>query len=54
MRSLYAPARLTAKDRPNLIEAAEKIDAVAAPRALIALDAAPGSPRAEAAAAGPR
>ena len=51
MRSLYAPARLTAKDRPNLIDAAEKIDAVAAPRALIALDAAPGSPRAEAAAA---
>jgi hypothetical protein len=51
MRSLYAPARLTAKDRPNLIDAAEKIDAVAAPRALIALDAAPGSLRAEAAAA---
>ena len=51
MRSLYAPARLTAKDRPNLIDAAEKIDTVAAPRALIALDAAPGSPRAQAAAA---
>jgi hypothetical protein len=51
MRSLYAPARLTAKDRPNLIGATERIDAVAAPRALIALDAAPGSPRAQAAAA---
>ena len=51
MRSVYAPARLTAKDRPNLIDAAEKIDTVATPRALIALDAAPGSPRAQAAAA---
>ncbi len=51
LRSVYAPARLTAKDRPNLIDAAERIDTVAAPRALIALDAAPGSPRALAAAA---
>jgi hypothetical protein len=51
MRSVYAPARLTAKDRPNLIDAAEKIDTVATPRALIALDAAPGSPRAQSAAA---
>ena len=51
MRSLYAPALLTAKDRPNLIDAPERIDTVAAPRALVALDAAPGSPRAQAAAA---
>ena len=51
LRSVYAPARLTAKDRPNLIDAAERIDTVAAPRALIALDAAPGSSRAQAAAA---
>ena len=51
MRSIYAPVRLTAKDRPNLIDATEGVDTVAAPRALIALDAAPGSPRAEAAAA---
>jgi len=51
MRSIYAPARLTAKERPNLIDAAEKIDTVATPRALIALDAAPGSPRAQTAAA---
>jgi len=51
MRSSYAPVRLTAKDRPNLIDATEGVDTVAAPRALIALDAAPGSPRAEAAAA---
>jgi TRAP-type uncharacterized transport system substrate-binding protein len=50
MQSIYAPARLTAKDRPNLIDAAGKVETVATPRALIALDAAPGSPRAEAAA----
>jgi TRAP-type uncharacterized transport system substrate-binding protein len=51
MRSIYAPARLTAKDRPNLIDDAQRIDTVAAPRALIALDAAPGSARAQSAAA---
>lgn len=51
MRAVYAPARLTAKDRPNLIDATEKVDTVAAPRALLALDAAPGSRRAQAAAA---
>jgi TRAP-type uncharacterized transport system substrate-binding protein len=50
LRSVYAPARLTAKDRPNLIDAGERIDTVATPRALIAVDAAPGSPRAQAAA----
>ncbi len=51
LRSLYAPARLTAKDRPNLIGADEKIDTPGAPMALIALDAAPSSPRADQAAA---
>ena len=51
MRSVYAPARLTAKDRPNLIDSAERTDTVAALRALIALDAAPGSSRAQSAAA---
>ncbi len=51
LRSLYAPARLTAKDRPNLIGADEKIDTLGAPMALIALDAAPSSPRADQAAA---
>jgi TRAP-type uncharacterized transport system substrate-binding protein len=51
MRAVYAPARLTAKDRPNLIDPAERIDTVAALRALIALDAAPGSSRAQSAAA---
>ena len=51
LRTDYAPVRLTAKDRPNLIGEGERIDTVAAPRALIALDAAPGSLRAQAAAA---
>jgi TRAP-type uncharacterized transport system substrate-binding protein len=51
MRATYAPARLTAKERPNLIDGAERVDTVAAPRALIALDAAPGSSRAQSAAA---
>jgi TRAP-type uncharacterized transport system substrate-binding protein len=51
LRSLYAPARLTAKDRPNLIGADEKVDTLGAPIALVALDAAPTSPRAEQSAA---
>jgi len=44
--AVYAPARLTAKDLPNLIGADEKVDTLAAPLALIALDAPPSSPRA--------
>ena len=51
LRAVYAPARLTAKDRPNLIGAAETLDTIATPRALVAIDAPPGSPRAENAAA---
>jgi TRAP-type uncharacterized transport system substrate-binding protein len=47
LQALYAPERLTAKDRPNLVGASEKVDTLAAPRALIALDAAPSSPRAD-------
>ena len=47
LRALYAPARLTAKDRPNLIGAEERVDTLGAPMALIALDAAPSSARAE-------
>jgi hypothetical protein len=46
LRGGYAPARLTSKDRPNLIRADEKVDAVAASMALIAIDAGQGSPRA--------
>ena len=44
LRGAYAPARLTAQDRPNLIGADEKVDAVAAPMALIAINAPAGSP----------
>ncbi len=51
LRPLYAPARLTAKDRPNLIGANEKVDTLGAPMALVALDAASTSPRAERSAA---
>ena len=47
LRALYVPARLTAKDRPNLIRAEEGVDTLGAPVALIALDAAPSSARAE-------
>jgi TRAP-type uncharacterized transport system substrate-binding protein len=47
LQALYAPARLTAKDRPNLVGGEAKIDTLAAPRALIALDAAPSSARAD-------
>jgi hypothetical protein len=46
LRGVYAPARLTAQDRPNLIGANEKVDVVAAPMALIAINAPPSSPRA--------
>jgi len=45
LRGGYAPARLTSKDRPNLIRADEKVDSVAASMALIAIDAGQGSPR---------
>jgi TRAP-type uncharacterized transport system substrate-binding protein len=47
LQALYEPVRLTAKDQPNLIGADEKIETLSAPRALIAVDAAPSSPRAE-------
>ena len=46
LRGAYAPARLTAQDRPNLIGPDEKVDAVATPMALIAINAPAGSPRA--------
>jgi TRAP-type uncharacterized transport system substrate-binding protein len=46
LRGVYAPARVTAKDRPNLIGADEKIDTVAAPMALLAIDAPKDSARA--------
>jgi hypothetical protein len=49
LESVYAPARVASADRPNLVPAKDTVETVAEPLALIALDAPPGSPRAEAA-----
>jgi TRAP-type uncharacterized transport system substrate-binding protein len=46
LAGLYAPARLTNKERPNLIGANDKIDTLATPMALIAIDAAANTVRA--------
>ncbi|MGA2044848.1 MAG: TAXI family TRAP transporter solute-binding subunit [Roseiarcus sp.] len=46
LRALYAPMRLTARDQGNLIDANEKVDTIGVPMALLAIDAAPDSPRA--------
>jgi NMT1-like family len=48
LEQVYAPARVAATERPNLIAANDSVETVAEPLALIALDAAPGTPRAEA------
>jgi TRAP-type uncharacterized transport system substrate-binding protein len=45
LRALYAPARLTAKDLPNLVGADEKVDTLGAPLALVAIDSPASSPR---------
>ena len=47
MKPLYEPARVTFADRPRLVAASERVDTVGVPMALFALDAAPGSPRAD-------
>ena len=39
--------RLMSRDQPNLIGADEKIDTIGVPTALVAIDAAPNSPRAD-------
>ena len=44
----YAPARVAASDRPNLVAANDSVETVAEPMALVALDAPAGSPRADA------
>ncbi len=49
LEQVYAPTRVAAADRPNLIAANDSVETVAAPMALVALDAPAGSPRAEAA-----
>ena len=46
--AVYAPARVTASDRPNLVRATEAVETVAEPMALVALDAPPDSQRADA------
>ena len=48
LEPVYAPARVSAADRPNLVGATEPVETVGEPMALIALDAPPGSPRADA------
>jgi hypothetical protein len=47
LEPVYAPAHVTAADRPNLVSPADPVETVGEPMALIALDAAPGSPRAD-------
>lgn len=46
LQTLYAPMRLTAHDQANLIGADERVDTIGVPTALLAIDAAPDSPRA--------
>jgi hypothetical protein len=48
LEQVYAPARIVAADRPNLIAANDTVETVAEPLALIALDAPAGSQRADA------
>lgn len=43
----YAPARVVSSDRPNLVAANDSVETVATPMALVAVDAAPGTPRAD-------
>jgi hypothetical protein len=47
LEPVYAPAHVTAGERPNLVGATAPVETVGEPMALVALDAAPGSPRAE-------
>jgi TRAP-type uncharacterized transport system substrate-binding protein len=47
LEPVYAPAHVTAADRPNLVSPANPVETVGEPMALIALDAAAGSPRAD-------
>jgi TRAP-type uncharacterized transport system substrate-binding protein len=49
LESIYAPARVASADRPNLVAANDSVETVGEPLALIALDAATGSQRADAA-----
>jgi hypothetical protein len=44
---VYVPARVTSADRPNLMSAHDTVETVGEPMALIAIDAEPGSQRAD-------
>jgi uncharacterized protein len=48
LEPVYAPAHVTAAERPNLVGATTPVETVGEPMALVALDAPPGSPRADA------
>ena len=48
LEQTYAPARVAASDRPNLVTANDSVETVAEPMALVALDAPAGTARAEA------
>jgi NMT1-like family len=48
LEPVYAPAHVTAADRPNLVSPTDPVETVGEPMALVALDAAPGSSRADA------
>jgi uncharacterized protein len=48
LEPVYAPAHVTAAERANLVGATTPVETVGEPMALVALDAPPGSPRAEA------
>ena len=48
LEQVYAPARVAASDRLGLVAADDSVETVAEPMALVALDATPGSPRADA------
>lgn len=47
LETVYAPARVPSAERPNLVAAGDAVETVAEPMALVGLDAAPGSPRAD-------
>jgi TRAP-type uncharacterized transport system substrate-binding protein len=47
LEPVYAPAHVTAADRPNLVNPTAPVETVGEPMALVALDAVPGSPRAD-------
>ena len=48
LEPIYTPAHVTAADRPNLVKPTEPVETVGEPMALVALDAGPGSQRADA------